>query len=119
MTTLTAQEKALAHPYAFALLQWPATLALLGLESGGWWLVLKIAAGIWLALMALASYAGKRPGRIVFGNAMLFSNLAIAGAWWAHPGGWMLAFAAAALLLLYTAQRALFRPESTSSDSTA
>ncbi|WP_421621156.1 hypothetical protein [Alkalilimnicola ehrlichii] len=60
--------------------------------------------------MLLAAYAGDRPGRAAFGNAMLLSNLTVAGAYWAHPGPWVLAWLAATLLLLYVAQRALFPP---------
>ncbi|RLK50610.1 hypothetical protein DFR31_0516 [Alkalispirillum mobile] len=109
----THLERRLADPYAFALLQWPATLGLLALSHQGWWLALNILLGLWLALMLLAAYAGDRPGRIAFGNAMLLSNLTVAGAYWAHPGPWVLAWLAATLLLLYVAQRALFRaPES-------
>lgn len=112
-------ERKLADPYAFALLQWPALLALLSLQQGGWQLALKIALGLWLGLMCLAAYAGRRAGRTAFGNSMLLSNGAIGLGWWVYPSPWLLACIALALLLLYTAQRALFRDNAERVDTTA
>jgi len=102
----------LGDPYAFALLQWPAVIAVLDLAGSGWQRWLKIALLVWLLLIMLASYAGRRPGRIVFGNAMLLSSLALAAFWWAHPGGWMYAWLFLMLILFYCAQRALVSPDS-------
>jgi len=110
-------ERKLADPYAFALLQWPASLGLLTLSHQGWWLLLSIVLGLWLALMLLAGYAGQRPGRIAFGNAMLLTNLTIGMAYWLHPSHWTFFWLGMTLLLFYVAQRALFR--SASSDTTA
>jgi len=105
-------ERKLADPYAFALLQWPASLGLLTLSHQGWWLVLSIVLGLWLALMLLAGFAGKRPGRIAFGNAMLLTNLTLAVAYWVHPSNWTFFWLGMTLLLFYVAQRALFRSAS-------
>lgn len=115
-------ERKLADPYAFALLQWPATLGIMTLSNQGWWLAVNIALGLWLALMVLASYAGQRPGRIAFGNAMILTNLTIGTAYWVHPSAWVFLWLAITLLLFYVAQRALFReaqPEPESSDAAA
>ncbi len=103
----TQMERPLADPYAFALLQWPATAMLLQIDQGGWLWGVKILIGLWLAVMLLAAYAGRRPGRMAFGNAMLLSNGCISLGWWLFPSGWAWLTAALALLLLYTGQRAL------------
>jgi hypothetical protein len=95
---------ALAEPYAFALVQWPAVLAVLQLPSDGALFVLRVAAGIWLALSLLAAY---RRGRgAAFGNVMVFSCGLVAGAWWTYPSAWTFAWAPALLIGLYSAQRA-------------
>lgn len=113
-------ERQLADPYAFALLQWPATLGILTIGNQGWWLALNIGLGIWLILMILASYARQRPGRIAFGNAMIMTNFTVGLAYWLHASAWVFLWLAITLLLFYVAQRALFKdpaPTQTTSDN--
>jgi len=108
---------ALAEPYAFALVQWPAVLAVLQLPSEGMLLGLRVAAGIWLALALLAAYGRGRGA--AFGNVMVVLCGLVAGAWWTYPSAWTFAWAPALLISLYSAQRArLTRTESPSIQST-
>lgn len=100
-------ERPLADPYAFALLQWPATLGVLQIDHSGWWWALRALMALWLAVMLLAAYSGQRPGRATFGNAMMLSNVCVGLGWWWFPSGWVWLLAAFAMLLLYTGQRAL------------
>jgi len=95
---------ALAEPYAFALVQWPAVLAVLELPSQGIFLAVRVAAGIWLALAVLAAYGRGRGA--AFGNVMVFLCGLVAGAWWTYPSAWTFAWAPALLVALYSAQRA-------------
>lgn len=111
-------ERKLADPYAFALLQWPATLGILTIGNQGWGLALNIVLGLWLALMVLAGYAGKRPGRMAFGNTMVLTNVTVGLAYWLHASAWVFLWLGITLLLFYVAQRALFRdPDSVQSTS--
>lgn len=101
-----ALERALAEPFAFALLQWPLLLAVLHLDrGGGWWLALRVACGLLLALALLAAYARG----LGFGNAMTAAAGCVAGAWWSWPTGWAVAWLALLALLLLAAQTALLR----------
>jgi hypothetical protein len=95
---------ALADPYAFALVQWPAVLAILQLPNQGVSFAVRVAAGIWLMLALLAAY-GRGRG-VAFGNVMLFLCGLVAGAWWTYPSAWTLAWTPALLIGLYSAQRA-------------
>jgi hypothetical protein len=95
---------ALAEPYAFAMVQWPAMLAVLQLPNDGGLLFARIAAGIWLALAVFAAYGRGRGA--AFGNVMLFTCALAAGAWWTYPSAWTFAWAPALLIGLYSAQRA-------------
>lgn len=101
-----ALERALAEPFAFALLQWPLLLAVLHLDrGGGWWLALRVACGLLLALALLAAYARG----LGFGNAMTAAAGCVAGVWWAWTTGWAVAWLALLALLLLAAQTALLR----------
>jgi hypothetical protein len=95
---------ALAEPYAFALVQWPAVLAIQQLPNDGALLFGRIAAGVWLALALLAAYGRGRGA--AFGNVMVFSCGLVAGASWTYPSAWTFAWAPALLIGLYSAQRA-------------
>jgi len=96
--------RALSEPLSFALLQWPALVALLSLDAPGpWWQALRILLGLWLAAMLVASYAGGRGAG--FGNAMLLQCGLVAAAWWMHPSAWAFAWLAAIPLLMLVAQR--------------
>lgn len=99
-----ASHRALSEPCTFALLQWPALLALLSLDQPGpLGLALRILLGVWLAAMLIASYAGGRGAG--FGNAMLLQGGLVAAAWVAHPSPWAFAWLAAIPLLMLVAQR--------------
>ena len=98
----------LAEPHTFALLQWPALIAMLAIDGPGWpWLALRIVLGLWLAAMLLAAYSGGRG--VGFGNAMLLQCALVAAAWWTHPSPWAYAWLAAIPLLMLTAQRLRLR----------
>lgn len=95
----------LAEPYAFALLTWPAVIALLTPLSAGWVDGLRAALIFWLATMQLAAYTGGRG--FAFGNAMLLSSGLVALACSGFPSAWTLAGLPALLITLHAAQRAL------------
>jgi hypothetical protein len=96
--------RALSEPCTFALLQWPALVALLAVDPPGLLgLALRVLLGLWLAAMLIASYTGGRGAG--FGNTMLLQCGLIAAAWWMHPSGWAYAWLAAIPLLMLTAQR--------------
>ena len=100
--------RALSEPCTFALLQWPALLAILSIdETGPLWLALRILIGLWLAAMLIASYTGGRGAG--FGNAMLLQCGLVAAAWWMHPSAWAYAWLAAIPLLMLAAQRLRLR----------
>lgn len=105
-----APSSALAEPYAFAFVQWPAVLAVLQLPNEGALLFVRIAAGIWLAVALLAAYGRGRGA--AFGNVMVFSCGLVAGAWWTYPSVWTFAWAPALLIALYSAQRARLKRSS-------
>ena len=107
MPALDPTTRAIAEPYTFALVQWPALLGLLALEGAeGALLGLRVFLGLWLALMVLASYRGRGYG---FGNAMTLAAACVAGAWWSQATPWVFAWLAAVLMLLLTAQRLRLR----------
>lgn len=107
MPALDPTTRAIAEPYTFALVQWPALLGLLALEDAeGALLGLRVFLGLWLALMVLASYRGRGYG---FGNAMTLAAACVAGAWWSQATPWVFAWLAAVLMLLLTAQRLRLR----------
>ena len=97
----------LTEPFAFALLQWPALIGVLALDGPGWMRAARIALGVWLAVMVIASYA--RPRGFAFGNAMVFLLACVAGAWWAWPGAWALAWLPPVMVGLLAAQRLKLR----------
>lgn len=94
--------KALGEPYAFALLTWPAVIALMAAPDWPGWA--RIALWIWLAAMQLAAYTGGRGAG--FGNVMLFTSGIVALACHSHPSPWILAALPALLIGLHAAQRA-------------
>ena len=59
MTDLRDRDRRLGDPYAFALLQWPAVVLLFELPGGFWWMALKVALAIWLAVSTLAALFGR------------------------------------------------------------
>lgn len=95
----------LAEPYAFALLTWPAVIALLTPLSAGWVDGLRAALIFWLATMQLAAYTGGRG--FSFGNAMLLTSGIVALACDGFPSAWTLAGLPALLITLHAAQHAL------------
>ena len=100
--------RALSEPCTFALLQWPALVALLSMDEPGMlWLALRVLLGLWLLAMLIASYTGGRGAG--FGNAMLLQCSLVAAAWWMHPSAWAYAWLAAIPLLMLTAQRLRLR----------
>ncbi|MBT9503804.1 MAG: hypothetical protein IV092_21355 [Burkholderiaceae bacterium] len=108
MPTLDPTTRAIAEPYTFALVQWPALLGLLALDGAeGALLGLRVLLGLWLGLMVLASYGQGRG--FGFGNAMTLAGACVAGAWWSQATPWVFAWLAAVLMLLLTAQRLRLR----------
>lgn len=100
--------RALSEPCTFALLQWPALLALLSLDAPGTLgLALRVLLGLWLAAMLVAGYTGGRG--MGFGNAMLLQCGLVGAAWWMHPSAWAYAWLAAIPLLMLVAQRLRLR----------
>jgi len=100
---------ALAEPYAFALLTWPAVIALMA--APGWPEWTRIALWVWLAAMQLAAYTGGRGAG--FGNVMLFTSGIVALAVHGHPSPWALAWLPALLIGLHAAQRVRLKRGST------
>lgn len=94
--------RALAEPYAFALLTWPAVIALMAAPDWPGWA--PVALWAWLAAMQLAAYTGGRGAG--FGNVMLFTSGIVALACHSHPSPWTLAALPALLIGLHAAQRA-------------
>ncbi|TDP61369.1 hypothetical protein [Roseateles toxinivorans] len=108
MPALDPTTRAIAEPYTFALVQWPALLGLLALDGAeGALLGLRVLLGLWLALMVLASYGQGRG--FGFGNAMTLAGACVAGAWWSQATPWVFGWLAAVLMLLLTAQRLRLR----------
>ncbi|MDD5389873.1 MAG: hypothetical protein PHD37_11035 [Gallionellaceae bacterium] len=94
--------KALAEPYAFALLTWPAVIALMAAPDWPAWT--RIALWVGLAAMQLAAYTGGRGAGL--GNVMLFTSGIVALAAHGHPSPWSLAALPALFIGLHAAQRA-------------
>jgi hypothetical protein len=97
--------KTLAEPHAFALITWPAVIALLARPD--WPLWAQIVVGAWLALMQIAAYT-RGAG---FGNAMLLSSGLIALAVHYHPSAWTLLVLPALLITLSASQRILLKKQ--------
>jgi hypothetical protein len=103
MSASTPLAKPLAEPFAFALVTWPAVIALLGAPQ--WPLWARILLGVWLAAMQLAAY-GRGFG---FGNIMLFLSGVIALACLGHPSPWILLWLPVVMIGLHAAQQARLR----------
>jgi hypothetical protein len=96
-------KRAVAEIFTYALLLWPAVVALFLLRDESWQLALKIALGVWLGLMHLVAY---RQGRgAFFGNSMLMLSGCVAAFWWTHPGPWMYLWLALIFIGLHAAVR--------------
>jgi hypothetical protein len=102
--------RALAEPYAFALVTWPAVVSLMVLLPESWAGYARIPLAVWLAAMHLAAY-GRGRG-LGFGNAMLFNSGLVALACHSYPSPWTLAWLPALLIGLHAAQRARLNAES-------
>lgn len=94
--------KALAEPYAYALLTWPALLGLFAPWPEEWATWVRVGLGVWLAAMHLAAY-GRGVG---FGNVMVFLSAVVALAAYGHPSPWTLAWLPVLLIGLHAGQRA-------------
>lgn len=93
----------LSEPHSFALLQWPALLALLSIDLPGLaGTAVQVVLGLWLLAMVVAAYARGRG--LGFGNAMLLQCGFVAAAWWAHPSPWAFAWLAPIPPLMLVAQ---------------
>jgi hypothetical protein len=92
----------LAEPYAFAMLIWPAVIALATPLSDGWADWMRYTTMGWLVAMQLAAYTGRRG--IGFGNAVLLMSGIVALACASFPSPWTLAWLPALLVTLHAAQ---------------
>lgn len=99
-----ALARALAEPFAFALVTWPAVVGLMVPLLADWG---RIVVGVWLAAMQFAAYGGRRGAG--FGNAMLAASGVVAAACLTYPSPWTLAWLAPLLVVLHTAQLARLR----------
>lgn len=94
----------LAEPYAFALLLWPAVVALmLSRPAEPWTAYARAALWLWLGAMQLAAYTGGRGAG--FGNAVALMSGTVAVACATFPSPWALACLPVLMLTLYAAQR--------------
>jgi len=109
----------LAETYTFALLQWPALFLLLELDNSGWQQWLQYALGLWIALIALAAYGGRREDRVIFANAMSIELAVLWLVWWTFPGYWCWLWIGIAAALFYTAQSALLTSQDKIASSVA
>jgi len=100
---LRARSRAVGEVFTYALLLWPAVVALFMLQSEGWQLWLKIALGIWLGLLHLVAYRGA--GGRYAGNSLLMLSACVAAFWWTHPGPWMYLWLVVIMIGLYAAVR--------------
>jgi hypothetical protein len=106
--TEPAVARALAEPWTFALLQWPALIGALAIDNPGLpWIALRIVLAVWLAAMLIATYAGGRGAG--FGNALLLQCGLVAAACWVHPSPWAYAWLMPIPLLMLAAQRLRLR----------
>lgn len=105
---MTQQEldRRLGDSYAIALLHWPAVIGLIATPGQGWWIVLKLAFGIWVGLLALALVFGRRAAGTRFGTFMVLCAALVGAAWIAHPGPWMYLWLVLLVPAFYGAQRA-------------
>ena len=97
---------ALSEPYAYIVLQWPALLGALALDSDGWPSITRIALFVLVALLQISAW---RRGGAGFGNAMFAATLCAATAWQLYPSAWAIAPWSGALLLILVAQMATLR----------
>ncbi|MDW8323748.1 MAG: hypothetical protein RMK60_06585 [Burkholderiales bacterium] len=98
---------ALAEPYAYAVLTWPAVVGvflLQGQAGQGPWHYLLYG---WLGLVHLAAYTGGRG--FGFGNLITFNSLCMTLACMTHPSPWTLAWLPVLLIGLLAAQRVRWR----------
>ncbi|MEK7737832.1 MAG: hypothetical protein AAB319_08780 [Pseudomonadota bacterium] len=95
---------ALAEPYAFAALLWPAAVGVWLLTVQDQLPMLRYGLYAWLVIIHLAAY-GKGRG-IGFGNVMLFTSTVVLMACYTHPSLWTLAWLPLLLIGLLAAQRA-------------
>lgn len=96
-------ERALAEPYAFVLLLWPAVIGLWllsGTQGDG---LYRWGLYTWLGISHLAAYGGGRGAG--FGNLMLLLSLSVALACHSPPSPWTLAWLPVLLIGLLAAQR--------------
>ncbi|MBI5936921.1 MAG: hypothetical protein HY850_03645 [Betaproteobacteria bacterium] len=96
-------DRALAEPYAFAVLLWPAVVGIYLLAGQDQPAFLRYALIAWLAIMHLAAYGGGRG--MGFGNVTLFNSAVVAMACHTYPSLWALAWLPLLLVGLYAAQR--------------
>jgi hypothetical protein len=92
----------LAEPYAFAMLTWPAAIALATRLAEGWPDWTRTVLIVWLAAMHCAAYAGGRG--LGFGNAVLLMSGIVVLACTSFPSPWTLAWLPALLVALHAAQ---------------
>ena len=108
-------DRALAEPYAFALLLWPAVVGIYLLTGQDQLSFLRYGLYVWLAIMHLAAYGGGRG--IGFGNVMLFNSGVVVMACQTYPSPWTLAWLPVLLIGLYAAQRTRLSACSVSRDA--
>ncbi len=101
-----AVHRALAEPYAFGLLSWPAVL---GMFSDLWApsrLTMALL-GVYLLFVHASAYVGGRG--LGFGNAVLLASGCVAGAVALHPSPWGFAPLTLLTLVVLSAQRIRWR----------
>ena len=103
----TSELRAVGELFTYALLLWPAVVALFALDSQGWQLALKIALAIWLGLLHVVACRGA--GGRFFGNSLLMLSGCVAAFWWTHPGPWMYIWLFVILVGVYAAVRGALR----------
>jgi|GEM_PF-4104629 len=108
---------ALAEPYAFSVVRWPAVVGLMTEVPVPWPNTVQIFLGIWLAAMVLAAYGRGRGWG--FGNPMLFLDGIIALVCWGHPSPWILACLPVLFVGLFAAQEVRLKVVSAELESDA
>jgi hypothetical protein len=101
-------ERAVGELFTYALLLWPAVVALFELGSEGWQLWLRVAAAVWLLLMHMTAYRSKSGGRYL-ANSLAMLSACVAGFWWTHPGPWMYLWLVTIHVGLYASVRRFLR----------
>ena len=105
---LIPEEHALAEPYAFASLLWPAVIGICLLYGQDGQQILRYGLYAWLAIFHLAAYTGGRG--LGFGNVMALLSACVALACQNHPSPWTLAWLPVLLIGLLAAQRVRLSP---------